>query len=384
MAGRNWEQQTLTLERQLIDRVEREGPITFRDFMQAALYDSEHGYYNTARVKIGPRGDYYTSGNVHAVFGAILARAFVDLLASLDQSSGASEDGPGARAPFVLVEMGAGTGQLACDVITALRDEHPAAFERLSYVIVERSPAMRALQRRRLSAFGGRVRWSALAEMEPIRNPAIFFSNEIVDAMPVHRVRFTGGGIREAWVTLNREGKLALTYGEPSSPRLAEYLKRTGGELLEGQQVEVGLDAADWLGQVARVLTRGYLVTIDYGDQSAHLWGADRRAGTLRSFFRHRITESVLAMPGHQDITASVNFTALIQYGADVGFELVSYERQAAFLMRMGLLERIARLERAGGGAIDDMKDRLAMKNFFVPGGVSDNFRVLIQRRGNY
>src|SRR5215211_2948071 len=114
------------LERKLVALIEREGAITFRDFMQAALYDPEHGYYNTERLKIGPGGDYYTSSNTHPAFGAVLARAFVEMWGDL--SRGASE-------PFTIVEMGAGTGQLACDILTALSDEHPAVFESVRYVI---------------------------------------------------------------------------------------------------------------------------------------------------------------------------------------------------------------------------------------------------------
>ena len=121
-------------------------------------------------------------------------------------------------------------------------------------------------------------------------------------------------------------------------------------------------------------------MTIDYGDTSAHLYGRDRAGGTLRSFYKHRLVESPLERVGEQDITASVNFTALIEYGRDFGFETVSYERQTAFLIRMGLIERIAAMQ-AADGSVDDLKERLAVKNLFVPGGVSDNFRVLIQKK---
>jgi SAM-dependent MidA family methyltransferase len=128
------------------------------------------------------------------------------------------------------------------------------------------------------------------------------------------------------------------------------------------------------------ILDAGFLVTIDYGDRAALLYGADRREGTLRSFYRHQLTDSVLDRVGEQDITASVNFTALMDYGQEKGLETVSYERQASFLFSNGLIERTASLEKA---PIEDqdVSARLAVKNLFVPGGVSDNFRVLIQRK---
>ena len=377
------------LERQLVARIQREGAMTFRDFMQAALYDPEQGYYNTERLKIGPAGDYYTSSNVHSAFGAVLARAFVELL---------NETG-GVPDPLTIVEAGAGTGQLALDVLKAMRDEHCAIFEKLSYVIVETSPAMRALQRQRSIGLAGRLQWRELAELIETPVTGIIFSNEMIDALPVHRVRCRRGRIEELYVTTPLvaglkepgaddlpaapdagEASLAFAWREPSTPRLAEYLARSEVTLAQGQVAEVNLDALDWMARASSALARGFLVTIDYGDVAGHLYGPDRREGTLRAFYKHALIDSVLERVGEQDITANVNFTALIEYGRDCGLETVSYERQAAFLIRNGLIDRIAAMENEGSGTL---KERLAVKNLFVPGGVSDNFRVLVQRKIN-
>jgi SAM-dependent MidA family methyltransferase len=143
--------------------------------------------------------------------------------------------------------------------------------------------------------------------------------------------------------------------------------------LEEGQVVEVGLDAVDWLGRASRAVDRGFLLTLDYGDLVELLWNADRRRGTLRAFRQHRLVDEVLDVPGEQDLTASVNFTALIEYGKDFGLEPTLYQRQVDFLTGHGLLARIA--------GISDLRSRLAAKQLLVPGGVSDNFRVLVQRR---
>ena len=353
------------LERKLIAQVKREGKITFCEFMRAALYDSELGYYNTARLKIGAAGDYYTSSNVHPAFGAVLARTFAKLWSELTDKQ------------LTLVEMGAGTGQLALDVMTAMRDEHDLIFDGLSYVIVESSPAMRARQQERFTDFSERVRWQTLNDIE--RNPisGIFFSNELVDAMPVHRVRFTKGRIEEHHVTA-RDERLALVWDEPSTPKLIDYIERAGVNFREGQVIEINLEASAWLESLSRAIERGFLVTIDYGDIAGHLYGPDRAGGTLRSFYRHSLVDSPLERIGEQDITASVNFTALIEIGRDFGFETLSYERQTSFLIRNGLIERIAA---NASEDVGDLKERLAVKNLFVPGGASDNFRVLIQKK---
>lgn len=362
------------LERKLIERVSRDGSITFCDFMQAALYDPELGYYNTERLKIGATGDYYTSSNVHPAFGAVLAQALVALWVEY---------------PLTLVEIGAGTGQLAADILSAIRDENPAVFENLTYIIVETSPSMIKRQQERLEAFGGRVKWRELHELERAPILGIAFSNEFVDAMPVHRIRIEGGAIEEQYVTVSSEQgekgdsgetRLGLAWRRPSTERLDNYAAGMDVPLSEGQVVEVNLEAVRWLARMSRAISHGFLVTIDYGDTVQHLWSPDRRQGTLRSFHKHHLIDSPLERIGEQDMTASVNFTALIEYGRDLGFQLVSYERQTAFLIRMGLIERIVS-EDSVADSLDDLKERLAVKNLFVPGGISDSFRVLVQKR---
>ncbi len=359
------------LELRLITGIGREGPVTFRDFMEAALYDPNHGYYQTGRVQIGPDGDYYTSSNVHPAFGAVLARAFVDLSSELGPHDGLQ----------TIVEMGAGTGRLASDVLMSLRERHPAFFQRLDYVVVEASEEMATRERELLAGFDGQVRWSNLAELERAPITGIIFSNELVDAMPVHRVRFKQSGIEEQYITVG-EG-LALTWGEPSTPRLMNYFERTGVKLAEGQIAEINLEAIEWLARVSRAIERGFLITIDYGDVSPLLYSNGRENGTLRSFYNHRLIDSPLERVGEQDITASVNFTALMEYGRQYGLETVSYERQVAFLVRMGLIEMIEEREerKEKSPPREELAERLAVKNLFVPGGVSDNFRVLIQRK---
>lgn len=359
------------LERKLIERINREGPITFRDFMEAALYDPELGYYNTRRLKIGAAGDYYTSSNVHPAFGAVLAQALIELWVDY---------------PLTLVEIGAGTGQLAFDILSAIRDENPEVFENLTYIIVESSPYMIENQKQRLESFGDRVRWRELHELERAPIQGIAFSNEVVDAMPVHRIRLANGAFEEQYVTASSEPgesgdmRLRLDWGRLSSERLNNYAIGMDVTLTEGQVVELNLEALRWLARMSRAISHGFLVTIDYGDTVQRLWSPDRKQGTLRCFHEHHLIDSPLERIGEQDMTASVNFTALIDYGRDFGFQLLSLERQTAFLIRMGLIDRIDSWHERGQ-ALDDLKERLAVKNLFVPGGISDSFRVLVQRR---
>jgi SAM-dependent MidA family methyltransferase len=357
------------LEAKLLVQLKRHGPMTFADFMRAALYDPELGYYNTERPKIGPSGDYYTSSNSHPLFAALLARAFLQMLAQLGH--------------FNLVEMGAGTGQLAHHILQAMAREHGDIFSRLSYFLIETSPAMARIERSLLERFGEHVAWCRLSDFDPKFGgepiEGVFFSNELVDAMPAHRVRIARGRMQELYIDMAGD-RLTMTWGEPSTEKLSQYLQKVGAQPVEGQILEINLEAIDWLAALGRAIKRGFLVTIDYGDLTAQLYGPDRRAGTLRSFYRHRITDSPLERIGEQDITTSVNFTALIEYGRDFGFEVVSFESLYSFLARMGLAEQVAALDSLAGNSIEDIKDRLALKGLLVPGGITHNFRVLIQR----
>ncbi|PYP88552.1 MAG: hypothetical protein DMF61_05020 [Blastocatellia bacterium AA13] len=376
-----------TLEAKISERIRRDGPIRFRDFMEIALYDAESGYYNTRRNKIGPAGDYYTSGNVHEAFGATLAVAFAGMW-----SHEYAE-------PLTILEFGAGTGQLAFDIISTMKLERPDIFVELNYLILERSTAMQESQRRLLEPVDQKVNW---VPFEPASNAdpfqGIVFSNELIDAMPAHLARIHEGRVQEGYVDLTATGAtgatgdsrlersisaaFAICWEEPSDRAIESYISDLGVDLAEGQMLEVNLDAIAWLERVSRILNRGFLVTIDYGDIAAHLYGRDRFGGTLRSFSRHRIAESPLLKVGEQDITSSVNFSALIEQGRQLGFEMVSYERQSSFLIRNGLLERAAGLCESGDNRPDTLSNRLAIKNLLVEGGSSDNFRVLVQRKG--
>jgi SAM-dependent MidA family methyltransferase len=202
----------------------------------------------------------------------------------------------------------------------------------------------------------------------------VILSNELFDALPVHVVRVSRGDLEEQYVAPDpdSESGLKLLWQEMSTPRIVEYVRRMPVSPVEGQVVEVGLEAISLLERISSVLAGGFVVTIDYGDLVELLWGPDRRDGTLRSFSGHRLISSLLEKPGERDITASVNFSALIQYGGAAGLETVSYERQNAFLTRHGLVERV--------GRISEMRARLAAKRFLVP-GEGDNFRVLLQRQ---
>jgi SAM-dependent MidA family methyltransferase len=352
-------------------RVEAEGALTFRDWMCAALYDEHGGYYRRRDLaRWGRAGDYRTSPERTPLFAATFARYFAKLFDEL-----------GRPPSFHLVEAGGGAGHFAEGVLRALERDAPAAFNALRYVFDEAGEDARLRAARRLSRFGARVEFRRVEELETPPAACVVFSNELLDALPVHRVRVRGGRLRELFVGPGAAGGFAWVEREPSTPRLAEHFARAGVTLEEGQAAEVCLDAGEWVARAARLAERGFLVTVDYGAEAAELYGAPhRREGTLRAFRGHAFADDVLARPGEQDLTATVNWTQVREAGERAGLRTVLFERQDAFLLRAGLLEQLELESRLVQSGAELVELRLGAREMILPGGMASHFQVLVQR----
>ncbi|MFQ5696595.1 MAG: SAM-dependent methyltransferase, partial [Terriglobia bacterium] len=232
----------------LLKHVEREGPLTFAAYMQACLYHPEHGYY-TSHVPRTGRRDYYTSVEVGPLFARLLARQAREMSEAL-----------GRPARFDLVECGAGRGRLARELVGAVREQWPPFAQALRVTLVEASAALRAKAAEAAKLFGDVVRIVPAMPAAPIAG--CILSNELVDALPVHRVVQREDGLREIWITA-KEGELCEQEGQVSSARVASYLEQYGAPLAVGQIAEVHLAALDWLERAARCLERGFILTID-------------------------------------------------------------------------------------------------------------------------
>jgi len=344
--------------------------------MSLALYHPQQGYYSSSREKIGPRGDYYTSSNVHPIFGLLLARQLHQMWQVLGQP-----------APFTIAEMGAGTGQLCLDILNHCQERWPDFYEALSYFLAETSPALVEKQRSLLCdpAVRKRVEWvdpEVLAKgLRPITG--CIFSNELIDSFPFHLVQQERGRIQEVYVTCQNDSFEEIL-GPPSTPAIEEYFRLYGAPLEEGQRAEVNLKALEWMEGMGRALGRGFVLTIDYGYEAAELYHPSRRGGTLLCYFRHTTSSNPFQQIGYQDITAHVNFTALMRKGEAVGLRTIGYTEQYKFLVALGLLEELENLEKSSGAKSgpDFWKNKLAMRNFLIPGGMGTLFKVLVQSRG--
>jgi SAM-dependent MidA family methyltransferase len=353
------------------ERLATERRITFSEFMRTALYDERGGYYMSVREKFGAGGDFYTVSQVHELFGALLADEFAAVWRELD---------PGDD--FVVIELGAGRGQFARDVLVALREQHRDCFRSLRYLICEISPSLRGEQQRQLAEFAPQVEW--VEDLNELSAPlkGVVFSNEFFDALPVHLVRQRGKQLRELYLELAPDGGLQFGEGELSSAALADYWRRAGAPLVEGQRAEINLEAVKWIERIASTLARGRVITIDYGETAERLYTPERMDGTLRCFYRHTLNDQPLERIGEQDITASVNFTALMEYGREAGLQTLSFQPENDYLISLGLLERAAELARqAEAESPQALQHRLALKNLFVPQGMASYFKVLVQEK---
>ncbi len=350
--------------RQYIDA--RQG-ITFAHFMEQALYHPDHGYYTSARTRIGKQGDFFTSSSVHPCFGRLIARQ----LEQMWQLLGGGQ--------FVVAEQGAGEGHLAVDVLDALREDFPSFYQSLCYRIVEISSDARKRQQETLQQHvaADRVDWCALDDLAGMRG--CLLSNELVDAFPVHLVQTVGGEMREVYV-VNQKNGFTEELRAPSIPQLVEYFEQIGIAPAEGNRGEVNLAARDWMAQVAAVLAEGFVLTIDYGYLARDLYAPERHAGTLLCYHKHQTNEDPYRHIGCQDMTAHVDFTTLQQVGSKYGLEPLYFGHQYQFLMGLGFLELLMQME---SGETDPRKAqalRMNMKRLILPeAGMGESFKVLVQ-----
>jgi SAM-dependent MidA family methyltransferase len=374
------------LDARLLAKVRREGPLTFRDWMAAALYDERGGYYSRPDLeRWGRAGDYRTSPERSPLFAATFARYFTRLHEEL-----------GSPNRLTLIEAGGGAGRFARVVLDTLQRDAPRVFDSLRYVFNEPGADSRARASALLAPHSERVEFRSIRDLTgdarrttadtknstPTHGAFTVFSNELLDALPVHRVSMRGGRLRELYVVEGEGGGFEFDEGEPSTPRLAEHFARFGMTLDEGQLAEVNLEAEEWVARVASLEGSGFVVTVDYGDDALALVNAPhRREGTLRAFSGHRIVDDLLASPGARDLTTTINWTQVVAAGEAAGLETIALERLDAFLLKAGLIEQLERESALARDEAERAALRLGAREMILPGGMAASFQVLVQKK---
>ena len=354
------------LRQRIADEIARNGPIPFSRYMDLCLYEPELGYYSRAREQFGKAGDFYTSSDVHAVFGRLLARQFEEMWRALD-----------SPAHIDLIELGPGRGLFARDVLDWSAKQFPEFSSALRYALVEQSAHLRTRLQERLQEQIASGKCEIFDSLESSAsgagNNVIVFANEFFDALPVEvidqrgavRVSYENGRFTETFVAISAEEN--------------EFLDRYGVRPEEGERVEVSLVALGWVERIAHLFERrrGFLVLIDYGyTREEQLAG--RHRDTIMTYRQHTISPSPYEAPGEQDITAHVNFTALRARGVERGLEPLALLTQSQFLIGIGEETQFADAFQECKLPQEHTKVALQLKQLIAPTGMGETFQVLL------
>ena len=345
------------------------GSIPFSRYMELALYAPGLGYYSAGSTKFGVAGDFVTAPELGPQFAQCVAEAVSPVLRGI-----------GPESDFV--ELGGGSGAFAKDGLRALDARH--ALPR-AYRILEPSADLRERQRTRLhaalkAAVFARIEWIDRPPEQPWRG--VLFANEVLDALPTTRFSLAQGEVMEEHVALDASGDFTVRL-RPADLLVGgavRHIERSLGRAFEdGYRSEVLPQLPYWIQAVCGTLDRGLALFVDYGYPRSEYYLPERREGTLVCHYRHRAHADPFHLPGLQDLTAFVDFTAVAEAGLHAGFELAGFASQAAFLLNNGLQDR---LQLAGADAVAQHRRNLEAKRLTLPGDMGERFKAIGLQRG--
>lgn len=347
----------------ILNDIKKRGGISFKDFMDYALYYPSLGYYTCDKEKIGGYGDFFTSSELDPVFGQLLAKQFNEIYLNYFKGK-----------KIKLVELGSGKGVLAFDILNEIKTNYPEFYENLEFISVEKSPFHIQHQQKVLNGFN--VKWlESIEDLEDIEG--IVYSNELFDALPVHLIKKKNGKIYEIYLN-EKDGEIVEELREISEDVLT-YIKELKIDIPEGMTTEVNLLAKDLIQTIGQKLKKGFVFTVDYGYPSKELYKPYRMKGTLLCYYKHTYNENFYENIGFQDITSHVNFSALVYYGKKAGLEFTGFTDQAHFLINLGLGDIMIQLQEKGDSKSFERINRL--KTLILPKGMGEKFKILIQHK---
>lgn len=351
------------LRQRIIEKIEKEGPITFETFMDMALYEPGLGYYSSEKTEIGKAGDFYTSPHLHSAFGAMIGKQIEEMWEFMQR--------PG---DFQILEMGAGAGYMCKDILEYLvnRSSMP-----LTYIIVEPYSFIKQKQEKLLADFLNKIIWVPSLENISKINGCIL-SNELLDAFPVHLIEMEDD-LKEIYVTAI-DDTLIEVKNSLSTDTMNDYLHEFSIILTRGHRTEINLRIKDWLKSVNKILSEGFVLTIDYGYPAWDYYSEDRNRGTLLSYYKHQVLEDPYQKIGEQDITAHVNFSSVKKWGEKLGLKTLGFCQQGVYLIALGIDELMSELYE---NSPDYLFEVAKIKRLIFPGTLGETHKVIVQYRGN-
>lgn len=346
------------------------GTITFYEYMNDCLYHSRFGYYQKQKQKIGTKGDYYTSSSIHPVFASV----FADVYAEICEKH---------RRCLPWVEIGAGTGRFAAQFLDAVQCEYPQLYHQMQYFIIEKSQYHLQQQIECLNSHQGKVNW--LDGYHTWKSEtAVIYSNELLDAFPVHLIERRDDHLYEVHVAWADEQQALVERLLPlTNEQVRKYLREQKIVLSNGQRLEIPIDHPQWVQEVASAVQQGVWLTIDYGYTHEELRHPRLRNGTLLCYDKHRVDENPLLKPGDKDITFHIHFDTLRSAAKRCGWCTVGLYRQNDFLLQAGILDKIENHDGQGDPFQNSVfKKNRAIMQLISGEGISQAFRVLLCVKG--
>ncbi|MGJ8676350.1 MAG: class I SAM-dependent methyltransferase [Akkermansiaceae bacterium] len=316
------------LHQHIISLIDTHGDLSFHDYMELALYHPDHGYYASAKQRVGKQGDFITSISVGKCFGIILAQRITKYWYEI----GSPED-------FHIIEPGAHDGSLCADILDEIKSSSPALYSTVHYHLIERSSSLRKAQGEKLhSCFQEKfTSHNSLSEIENLTG--IFLSNELLDAFPIELIRVQNSAWQQLFVT-HHDGNLEYVAKKIVHPALENFCHtlndKLGTNFPDGYTTEYNPHIDEFTTQVSRALKSGLFITIDYGHESTDLYHPARTEGTLQTYSKHQKASDPLSDPGNFDITTHIDFTRLTTSAQEAGFSLKSFSMQASYLTQHG------------------------------------------------
>jgi SAM-dependent MidA family methyltransferase len=372
------------LRQKIIDRIKKEGPITFKTFMEMALYEIGLGYYASEHTEIGKAGDFYTSQHLHPAFGAMIGKQLEEMWEIMGKPS-----------EFYAVEHGAGAGLMCMDIMSYLQKR--AIYHSFTYVIVELNPFIQKKQKKLLEKYSTKVKWISLFEEIGYIKGCIL-SNELLDAFPVHLIEMEDQ-LKEIYVDVDYENNppstpfneggqggfsvgnfKGINFKETKRPlstkAIVDYIHEFSIQLPKGYRTEINLKIKDWLRSISKFLSEGFVLTIDYGYPASDYYSDERNRGTLLCYYKHQVNEDPYSNIGQQDITAHINFSSIKKWGEKYGFRTIGFCQQGTYLISLGIDEIIKELYE---NERDYLFEVAKIKRLIFPGTIGETHKVLIQ-----
>ena len=351
----------LTVEQIIKDTIRQSGPLPFERFMDMALYYPALGYYTSGRQRLGAEGDYYTAPYASSIMSMLLARQIAQFFELLGKPS-----------PFFVGEIGGGTGKMADDIVESLQRWHKDCYESLRYLLIEKHPVTGSLHPEKIEIH------ETLSGTKPFTGCIV--SNELFDALPVHLVVMKER-LYEVCVDLHDDHFEEVLIRAPA--QLVSHFDFLGVYPEEGMRTEVNLRAKDMLKDMADVLLRGYILTVDYGYTALEYYAPQRKNGTLVCYRNHRLDDDPYTYAGDKDITSHVDFTSLARWGKEFSLQTTGYVRQRDFVLSAGYDDLLTKIKGIVQDPVDYYRLTSASKFLVMPDAMGDLFKVLLQYKGN-